>query len=151
MNIPDNDHVVRHVPYQRLIKDEDGNVANGDGVAYGILPQAFELRKEDKNKLSVNWVEYFNKATYPENLNACIQEIRQKRGIKKGSRCGYGIGLVSKIKNMCHSSGFSKVRIIHDPARGNPSHTSIIRLPMNDSDLMGLLASDAFTEIKLNG
>jgi hypothetical protein len=150
VDIADDHHVVRHVPYQKLLKDEDGNVADSNGAAYGIFPQAFELREEDRNKLSVNWVEFFGKTTYPKNLDACIQDIRQNRGIKNGARCGFGIGLVSKIKSVCHSSGFTKVKIVHDPTRGNKSHTSIIRLPMNDSGLMQSLAYDAFTEIMLN-
>ena len=148
MDIPDHHHVVRHVPFQKLLKDENGNVADSNGAAYGILPQAFELREIDEKKLSVNWVEFFKKTTYPENLDACIQEIRRTREITK--RSGFGVGLVSKIKSVCHSSGFTKVKIVHDPTRGNKSHTSIIRLPMNDSGLMQSLAYDAFTEIKLN-
>jgi hypothetical protein len=49
-NLPDEDHVIRYVPWGRLRKDEDDNVL-------GFLPQAFQLRPEE-DYLSVNWVEY---------------------------------------------------------------------------------------------
>ena len=53
MDIPDKDHVIRHIPYNRLLKDADGNIIDKNGMPYGILPQAFELREKDNKKLLV--------------------------------------------------------------------------------------------------
>jgi hypothetical protein len=51
-NLPDEDHVVRYVPWGRLRRDEDENVL-------GFLPQAFQLRQEE-DYLSVNWLQYYD-------------------------------------------------------------------------------------------
>jgi len=50
-NLPDEDHVMRFVPWGRLRKDEDDNVL-------GFLGDAFKL-KPNEDHLSVNWLEYF--------------------------------------------------------------------------------------------
>ena len=49
-NLPDTDHVIRYVSWNRLRRDGDDNVL-------GFLPQAFDLRPGEPY-LSVNWLEY---------------------------------------------------------------------------------------------
>lgn len=50
--LPDGDHIMRHIPWSKLRKDENDNVL-------GFLPQAFQLRPQE-NSLSVNWLEFFD-------------------------------------------------------------------------------------------
>lgn len=144
MGLPNDDHVMRHVPYKKLMKDSDGNIC-------GLLPQAFELRDIDKGKLSVNWIEYFNKTSQTENIESTILAIRNARGtISSNSKCAYGIGNVGAIKDACKSFTPEKVDIVHTPNANNKSHSSIIRLPDNDLGLMAELADEVFADIILN-
>lgn len=145
MGIPDQDHVLRHVPYKKLLKDADGNV-------YGLLPQAFELREKDKNKLSVNWVEYFKRDTHDKNVVSAILSLRdsKNRPIKASSTCAYAIGNVKTIKDTCRKHTSEKVDVVFSGYAGNESHSSIIRLPDNHERLKMELAEDVFTEIVKN-
>lgn len=142
-------HVSRHVPYTKFHKDDDGN-------PIAILPQAFEMRPEkDKNALSVNWLEYFA-GTHKFNIVETIKNFRIHRvslGGKVGALSAFGIGNVGKLEAVCTSCQYPKVRVIHEEKREsstNKSHARISRLPVNDQNLMGLLASEVFTEIIRN-
>lgn len=134
MNIPDEDHVMRHVSSKRLRRDEDGN-------PIGFLPEAFQLREGEKG-LSVNWIEYF-KQTFEDNIVSCIQLFRKIRGIKKSS--AFGIGNVEKIKSICLKHGHKKVIIVDDGNNRNKAHVLIRRMPEDDLLLLDSLASDAFS------
>ena len=136
MDIPDEDHVMRHVSYKRLLKDENGNAIGG------FLPEAFEL-KEGERGLSVNWMEYF-KGTYQENIVASIQKFRDTRDIKKSS--AFGIGNVRKIRDICADFGADKVRVVLDEEANNKSHSIIIRLPRDNMSLLESLAVNSFVE-----
>lgn len=140
MGLPDNNHVMRHVPYRKLLKDDEGNVL-------GLLPQAFELRERDKGKLSVNWIEYFENETQQENITSTVFALRTTRDISANSVCAFGIGNVKKIKDVCNSFTSKKVDVVHTGWKGNESHSSIIRMPENDLDLMTSLAEDVFVNI----
>lgn len=150
MNIPNDNHVIRHIPHTKLLRDDEGNPADEHGNPYGVYPQAFELREIDKNKLSVNWVEKFNNDTQSKNIEETIESIRRVRGIKKTASCGFAIGKVSNIKAVSISRDFSRVNVVFSGSNDNPSHSSIIRLPDNDIGLMTDFAEKVFTEIILN-
>jgi len=136
MYIPDKDHVMRHVSYKRLLKDEDGNAIGG------FLPQAFELKEGEKG-LSVNWLEYFGD-TYQENIEASARKFRDTRDVRKSS--AFGIGIVKNIQDVCAKHGANKVRVVLDEEDDNKSHSIIIRLPRNDLDLLQSLAVTSFTD-----
>jgi len=143
LGIPDADHVLRHVPVKKLFRDAKGNI-------HGLLPQAFELRPEDEQKLSVNWIEYFKKSTHQENIESTVLSLRESRGIRKGSQCAYGVGNVKVIKDTCNIYASQKVDVVHSGNRLNKSHSSIIRLPVDSLGLMSALAEDVFTQIVKN-
>ena len=134
---------MRHAPPKKLLRDDEGHV-------YGLLPQAFEIRPVDKKKLSVNWLEYFSNPTHQENIESTIQALRISRNISEKSNCAYGVGNVKAIKDACASCGAKKIDIVHSGNKLNKSHSSIIRLPEDDSSLMISLAEDVFTEVILN-
>ena len=134
-NLPDEDHVMRYVPWSRLRKDEHENVI-------GFLWQAFELR-QNESELSMNWLEYFD-GDRDEKIRQSVRIFRQTR--KVGPKSAYGIGNVGKIKRTC-SEGGTQVRIVYDPEEVNLSHSVIRRLPRDDSSLLDALAADAFTDL----
>jgi hypothetical protein len=144
--LPDEDRVVRNVPWTRLLKDEDDNVL-------GFLPIAFELKPDEttpsglEQSLSVNWLEYFTEPA--TRIRDCVWAMRKAR--KLGTKSAFAVGQVGSVKQVCLASGF-KVRVIYEPEDGNPSHAGIRRLPPNDLSLMDALATEAFpsTEIVMN-
>jgi len=140
LGIPNDNHVLRHVPLKKLFRDDEGNI-------HGLLPQAFELRPQDNKKLSVNWLEYFEEATHQDNIESTIKALRLSRGIKNSSNCAYGVGNIEAIKDTCKSHGATKVDVVHSGNKGNKSHSSIIRLPEDDLSLMTSLAEEIFTEV----
>jgi hypothetical protein len=133
-NLPDDDHVMRYVPWGKLRRDGDDNVL-------GFLGEAFKL-KPDENSLSVNWLEYFE-GDREAKIQASARTFR--RTIKVGTKSAFGIGNVGKIKEVCRTRG-ANVRIVYEPLDDNQSHSGIRRLPRDDTILLDALAADAFTE-----
>jgi len=134
MYIRDEDHVMRHVSYKRLLKDEEGKPIGG------FLPQAFELKEGEKG-LSVNWLEYF-KGTHQDNIEASVRKFRDTRDVGRSS--AFGIGNVKEIQDVCAENGAHKVRIVLDEKDDNKSHSIIIRLPRDNLDLLQSLAVSSF-------
>lgn len=138
MNLPDEDHVMRYVPWARLRRDEDDNVI-------GFLAEAFELRQNEQ-ELSLNWLEYFD-GTHEERSRASVEVFRNTRTV--GKKSAFGIGNVGKIKEACSANG-ARVRIVYDPEDNNLAHSVIRRLPRDDLGLLEALAADCFIELVLN-
>lgn len=145
--LPDEDHVMRHVPWQRLRKDGDGNVL-------GILAEAFALRPENplrpaEESLSVNWLEYFE-GTHAERATQCIQNLRVAKEIKKSSKCAFGIGKIGLIKEVGNKYK-APIRIVYAPTKpDNLSHSAIHKLHSDDLSLLDAIASEAFCELVHN-
>jgi hypothetical protein len=99
-NLPDDDHVMRYVPWGRLRRDGDDNVL-------GFLPQGFQ-RRETEESLSVNWIEYFSGDRHSQ-ITASVRMFRQT--ITVGSKSAFGIGNVGKTKDVCRAHG-AVVRIV---------------------------------------
>jgi len=135
--LPPEDHVLRHVGYQRLRRDEDDNVV-------GCLPDAFQ-RRETEDALSVTWVEHFD-GDRSEKLSLAIAATRKELDVRPKS--GFALANVGRIQEICEFSGH-KVRIIHEPTELNTAHSEIRRLPRDEIDLLELLASDAVIEVLL--
>lgn len=136
-NLPDEDHVIRYVPWGRLRKAEDDNVL-------GFLPQAFELRPEE-DYLSVNWIEYHD-GDRETRIRLSVWAIRDSFEKPLGGKSAFAIGNVAQVKRICQTSG-SRVRIIHEPILpNNPGHSAMRQIPRDDLNLLDALATDAFTE-----
>lgn len=139
-NLPDTDHVMRYVPWTRLLKDEADNVI-------GFLPQAFAL-KPDEISLSVNWLEYFG-GDRMANIRDSVNDFR--RTIPAGKRSAFGIANVKKLKDTCSSIAGAKVRVVYEPSKhGSSAHSGIRNLPRDDLTLLDALAADAFCELVKN-
>src|SRR5271169_6779329 len=88
-NLPDEDHVIRYVPWTRLLKDEDENVI-------GFLPQAFQLRA-DEDYLSVNWLQYYD-GDREAQIRLSVWAIRSTFEKSLGAKSAFAIGNVAKVK-----------------------------------------------------
>ena len=138
MNLPDEDHVMRHVGHKNLERDGNGHHTGR------FLPGAVTLR-DCENGLSVNWLEHFSN-TMDANIIASIKTFRNIRSVKKSS--AFGVANVGNIRDICAQHGFNKVLIVHAPNNPkNESHSEIIRLPRNDLALCDALALSAFTTL----
>jgi hypothetical protein len=136
-NLPDEDYIMRYVPWGRLRRDEDDNVL-------GYLPQAFQ-RREDEDYLSVNWLE-FHDGDRDTQIRLSVWAIRDSFDKPLGGKSAFAIGNVSKVKEISEKSG-SRVRIVHEPIEPkNPAHSGVRRLPRDDLTLLEALAADAFTD-----
>jgi hypothetical protein len=135
-NLPDEDEVIRYVPWTRLRKDEDENVL-------GFLPHAFQLRP-DEDYLSINWLQYHD-GDRETQIRLSVWAIRDTFEKPLGAKSAFAIGNVAQIKKTCQACG-SRVRVVHEPEPNNPGHSAIRQLPRDDLTLLEALASDAFTE-----
>jgi hypothetical protein len=129
---------MRSVSWGRLRRDEDDNVL-------GFLPQAFQLRSDDEY-LSVNWIEYHD-GDRTAQTQASVWAMRRERDV--GAKSAFAVGNVGKLKSIALVND-SRVRITHEPRKGNPAHSGIRRLPRDDLTLLAALADDAFTEMVEN-
>lgn len=139
-NLPDDHHVMRYVPWSRLLRDEDDNVV-------GFLAQAFALRP-DEESLSVNWLEYFG-GDRKTNIRDSVLEFRRTL-TKVGRKSAFGIASVKKIKDTCSATAGVKVRVVYEPGKNNPAHSGIRHLPRDDLNLLDALAAEAFSELVRN-
>jgi hypothetical protein len=132
---------MRHVPYARLHRDKNDKVI-------GFLPQAFQLRRGE-DKLSVNWIEYFNASNHGNRVKACIKHFRKTKQYSVGKKSAFGVANVAKIKGVC-SAGGCRVRIVYAPSSNNQSHSEIRHLPREDFTLLAQLSSPLLFDLVHN-
>lgn len=135
--IPNEHDVVRHVPYQKIIFDEQENIA-------GIFPQAYELR-EDEPQLSVNWLDYFE-GTKDEKLKSVLCGLQSIRHI--GKKSALTIGNVMVIKEVAHKTSGVSLRISYAPNGANKAHSLIHHINNDESQLLEALAKEGFPDIR---
>lgn len=145
MSLPDTNHVIRHVPWNKLHKDADDNVI-------GFLPEAFRLREIDEGELSVNWVEYFEEGSHTQKVEKTIREIRKVKPV--GSKSAFGVSPVFAIKQACKNTP-KPIKIVYWPTTTkdgvpNVTHALIRHLPEDDIELLDALATTAFSTLILN-
>ena len=136
--LPPGDHIVRYVSPARLRRDADSNVI-------GILGEAFQLRPAE-NSLSNTWLEYFEGSRNGQ-ISSAVRAFRASLDVKKNS--GFAIGNVDSIGAECSTRGH-KIRIVYEPVDTNKAHCAVRRFPRDDTELLALLASGAWSELHLN-
>jgi hypothetical protein len=140
--LPEADHVVRLVKPSLLMRDEDTN------AVIGCFPQAFELReasehREAERDLSVSWLEFF-----AGSKTERLQQVRNHAEMTLRPNHGFACLNVGEIHQTCKSVSV-KVRIIHEPTRGNPAHAAIHRYPRDHDELFAILANIASQDLTL--
>jgi hypothetical protein len=132
--VDDDDHLLRHVPWARLRRDENSKVI-------GVLPQAFKLRSNEAY-LSASWVEYFKSSSDP--VAAAAQHFTTVLRTKPKDR--FVNGRVGAIKSACSDAGV-RVRVIRERAPGFDSHCGVHQFRDDNEELLELLASEAWAEL----
>lgn len=145
--IPDDNHLIRRIPWNNLLKDEQDNVI-------GILGEAFK-RRNGESYLSANQLEHFS-GIYDEQIINAVKEIRKI--LKVRPKNGFAIGRVGNIKSAC-AEKTRKIYVVSWPTKGttsdgqpykNDSHVAINSWPDDDMELLDLIASDAWGHLVLN-
>jgi hypothetical protein len=136
--LPDDNHVIRYVSPNRLIKDDDGNVL-------GVFPQAFALRPNEEAP-SVNWLEHFE-GDYDARIKQTVHELRAAISVK--GKSAFGVAVVGNIKEICKKNG-TAVRIVYDPRKSIESHAEIRNFPRDDLSLLEDLANGALCQLIAN-
>lgn len=133
-NIPECDHIIRHVPWKLLRRDGNDNVID-------FLPQAFQ-RREGEDALSVGWVEFHQN---PETrLRDAVWEIRRARHV--GTKSAFAVAKTADVKVVCRRAE-QNIRVVHEPLKDWCSHAGIRQLPRDDLTLLQALADEAFVEM----
>jgi hypothetical protein len=131
-------HVMRYVPYNRLFKDDDGNVT-------GFTAQAFSLR-DNEDTLSLNWLEYFD-GDFQQQVEGSIKAFRAFMDVAKKS--AFGIASVQSILDTYSKYGH-QVRVVYFPEEDNQSHSEIRNAPRGELNVLEALATEAFKSLILN-
>lgn len=117
--LPDEDHLMRVVPYKKQRRDGDDNLL-------GFNAQAFEHRPNEEY-LSKNWLEYFG-GTHQVNVQHCIAAVKTCRDT--GTKTRFGVATVATVKRLAQHNT-KRVRIVYAPNRDNASHAAVyIDLPV---------------------
>ncbi|MER8506576.1 MULTISPECIES: hypothetical protein [unclassified Mesorhizobium] len=138
--IPDEDYLIRSVPFSKLRK------ADGTDEVIGVLPEAFVMRDVD-SYLSANWLEHFA-GSDQQKIIAAVHTLR-KSSLKISSKSGFARGKVSDIRSACSTRGHS-VRIVHEPEPDNDAHAAVRRYPRDELELFEVLATGAWSDWFLN-
>ena len=143
--IPDDQHIVRCVPYSKLRRDEDGNVV-------GFTFSAFTLRPNE-TYLSATWAEHARPVgTHDEQVTAAVHAMRNS-DFTPGPRAGFAIGIVGDIKAATKLKLPRAASILHEPDGGNESHAALRGWPPGQSDVTGLfelLAAEVWSPRVMN-
>lgn len=126
-DIPQADHVLRHVGPSKLRRDENRNVV-------GVRGDAFKARANEG--LSVNWLE-FVQGTEVHQVAECLKMMQTGLSIKKSS-------VLAKInvetfRALSHQEGY-RIRVVYDPLDENEGHSEIRHLPSENDELLDMLA-----------
>lgn len=132
-SLPDGDHVVRYVAWNRLRRDGDDNVL-------GVLPQAFSLR-DGENSLSVNWLEYYE-SDRSTNLTECVKAFRNI--FSRGKKSGYAVANVFNVKAVFLREQ-RPIKIVYEPTQ-NKAHSAIYAKIDDDLALLEELGSEFYKE-----
>lgn len=141
--LPNNDHVVRHVPFAKTRRDSNGKIL-------GVLPTAIE-RRDGEDYLSVSHLQHFS-GDADEQLKQVKSAIAA--GKQTGSLGTNGLlakANVGQLKEAVQQKASSKIRIAYLPTKKDPSHSGVYEIPQYDAELMAELADDVFAETVLVG
>ena len=120
-DLPNEHHVVRHVPLGKTRRDAEGNIL-------GILPAAIE-RREDEEYLSVNYLEYFSGATKQQMAEVKAAVIASKQSKSIGTKGLFATANVGTLKSVVQAKTSKKIRIAYAPTGNNLSHSAIHDIP----------------------
>jgi hypothetical protein len=126
-DIPQGDHVLRHIGPSKLRRDENRNVV-------GVRGDAFKA--SDNDGLSVNWLEFIE-GDEGHQIAESLKMMQAGLNIKKSA-------VLAKIhvqsfRELSHQEGY-RIRVVYDPLDENQGHSEIRHLPTENDELLDMLA-----------
>src|SRR5260370_34483177 len=111
--VPSDDHVLRHVTASAI----DGDFVDPSAYRLKTLPGGTM-----EEGLSVNWAEYFKKATLAETVPLVVTALEGKgRTIRRTHKlAGINVG-----RAVAAASAYVAIRFIKDPEPKDPSHALV--------------------------
>jgi hypothetical protein len=134
-SLDDSHHLVRHIR-ESEIDDQEGKLL--------AFPQAFALRPKE-TYLSNGWLEFFD-GTVDAQLSGVAAMMSKTRAVK--AHHALAIGRVGDIRDTCLSFD-QKVRILHEPFEDNLAYAAVRRINTDESQLLELLAQEAWSDVRL--
>jgi hypothetical protein len=134
-SLDDSHHLVRHIR-ESEIDDQEGKLL--------AFPQAFALRPKEVY-LSNSWLEFFDGAIDAQ-LSGVAAMMSKTRAVK--AHHALAIGCVADIREACLCFD-QKVRILHEPFGDNLAYAAIRRINTDESQLLELLAQEAWDDVRL--
>jgi hypothetical protein len=131
----DDHHLVRHIR-ESEIDDQEGRLM--------AFPQAFALRPKE-TYLSNGWLDFFDGPTETQ-LSGLTAMMSTTRKVK--AHHALAIGRVGGIRDACLCFD-QKVRILHEPFPENLAYATIRRINTDETQLLELLAQEAWSDIRL--
>lgn len=140
--LPEENYVIRYIAPARIRRDENEKIL-------GILPQAFRVRADKEDGLSVIWLEFF---PGPQNqqIIAAVKKARTSK-LRVAPKSVFAVGKVGDILSVCNKIIRSKkTRIVYWPTWDNPAHAEVKSLPVEDEQLLELLAAETWSKLIFN-
>lgn len=123
--LPETNHVVRYI--------KPSLFNNGE-----ISGEAFQLRKDERDGLSVNWLEYFGDIPKDHQL----ANVRRSIGIDIKSTGRFAELAIGKTQQFLKDDSDCEARFVHRPLKASgsqkedPSHSVIVGLPLPEASNM---------------
>lgn len=136
----DAHHLMRWVSHEKLEYDPDTFEIKG------IMPIAFQVRPQDKGKLSTHWIEYFE-GIQSEQVIRSARDLggRVHASRKKGG--AFAIGNVAMIKQDGIDGGGSHIEATLSNWKANPAHAEVTGVAADDLTLQMLLATNSWSKL----
>ena len=137
-NISDDQHVARYCP---------GKTITPSGRITGA---AFQIRPQDNNGLSTNWIECLDLGAREKEINHLSSHFNQiMRGVIADAKIA--ILNVGNTKNHVFDASSEKKTLgfEHHPNTHNPSHSRIVRLELNETEIFGYIAESVIEDYPL--
>lgn len=111
-SLPCEDHIARYCGYTTL--SEDGKVSS----------TAFRLRKDKEQYLSVQWLECLQQSDRLSEIRD-LRRILSSNNFKLGPKGKIAVLNVGSVCDYVEACSQFKIRVLHEPKAGDPSHSGI--------------------------
>ena len=125
--VPNKDHISRLCGGSKVLPD--GSISG----------EAFRIRNNE-TFLSVNWLEYLDMKNKNDEIAELRNILNKKRHI--GAQAKIAILNVGEVRNHVSTSSPDQrnLQILHEPENGDPSHSGIHNLRLDDNLIADLIA-----------
>lgn len=133
-SVPDTDHISRYVPKRHLAG------TRVTGVAFKLKTQTGETY------LSVNWLELLSVGDRNDEIAEIRRLLASKLTIHRKDKLA--VGQVRRIRENVRTFSADRrlLNVLHEPEAGDPSHTGVYGLHVDDDLMYGELIAEVCQE-----